>query len=111
MKTMMMRIAILLAFGCLTFTASADQSFQITLSSASKIAGSQFQAGEYRVLVDAPKIVLTETRSGKSVELEAKVETMDEKFENTEIHSTIVDGISQINEIRFGGSKIRIAFD
>jgi len=111
MKTQMMSTLILLALGFLTFTASAEQTFQITFSSASKIGSAQFQAGQYKVLVDAPKVALTEVRSGKSVELEAKVETMDEKVASNEVHSTTVDGISQINEIRFGGSKIKITFD
>lgn len=111
MKTKMTCIAILLAFGFLTATASADQRCQFTLSTASKIGNAELQPGDYKVVVDAPKVVLTELRTGKSIELEAKVETTDKKFATTEVHSKLVDGASQISEIRIGGSKTRIAFE
>jgi len=45
------------------------------------------------------------------VELDAKVESGDRKFDSTEIRSAQVDGASQIREIRIGGTKTRIAFD
>jgi hypothetical protein len=111
MKTKMTCIAILLAFGFLTATAMADQSYRITLSNASKIGNAELKPGDYKLVVDAPKVVLTELRTGQSIELEAKVENMDEKVDNTEIHSNSVDGVSQINEIRIGGSKTRIVFN
>ena len=111
MKTKITFIAILLAFGFLTVAASADQSLRFTLSDVSRIGTTDLKPGEYKVVVDAPKVVLTDLKSGKSIQLEAKVENMDEKFDRTEIHSSRVDGVSQIKEIRIGGSKTKIAFD
>jgi hypothetical protein len=111
MKTKMTCMAILLAFGFLTATAIADQSYRITLSDASKIGNAELKPGDFKLVVDAPKVVLTELKTGKSIEVEAQVENMDEKFDRTEIHSNRVDGVSQINEIRIGGSKTRIAFN
>ena len=111
MKTKMTCIAILLAFGFLTATANADQSYKCTLSSACKIGSADVQPGDYKLVVDAPKVVLTELSTGKSIELEAKVESTDQKFATTEIHSSQVDGASRIREIRIGGSKTIIAFE
>ncbi len=111
MKTKMTCIAILLAFGLLTVAANADQNYRITLNAASKIGNAELQPGEYKVAVDAPKVVLTELKTGKSVELEAKIENMDEKFDRTEVHSNVVDGVNRINEIRIGGSKTKLAFN
>jgi hypothetical protein len=111
MKTKMTYVAILLVFGFLTATASADQSCRITLTNESKIGNNKLQAGDYKLVVDAPKVVLTELKTGKTIELEAKVQAMDEKFAKTEIHSNRVDGVSQISEIRIGGSKTKIAFN
>jgi len=111
MKTKMTCIAILLAFGFLTAAASADQSFRFTLSRASKIADAELQPGDYKLIVGAPKVVLTEPKTGNSIELQAKVESADQKFDRTEIYSKQVDGVPQISEIRIGGSKTRITFD
>jgi hypothetical protein len=111
MKTKIACITILLACGFLTVAASADQSFKFSLSDVSKIGTAELKPGEYKVVVDAPKVVLTDLKSGKSITLEAKVENMDEKFDRTEVHSSRVDGVSQIKEIRIGGSKTKIAFD
>lgn len=111
MKTKMTCIAILLVCGFLTVTASADQSYRITLGNMSKMGGTELQPGEYKLIVDAPKVMLTDLKTGKSIELEAKIENTDEKFANTEVHSTHVDGLSHIKEIRLGGTKTRIAFN
>jgi hypothetical protein len=111
MKTKMTCIAILLAFGFLTATASADQNYGFTLSSASKIGNAELRPGDYKLVVDTQKVMLTELRTGKSIELEAKVENADKKFAATEIRSKQVDGVDQISEIRIGGSKTKIAFE
>lgn len=111
MKTKMTCIAILLAFGFLTATASADQSCRFTLSNTSKIGDAELRPGDYKLVVDAPQVVLIELRTGKSIELQAKVENMDEKVAVTQVHSKQVDGVSRISEIRIGGSKTRIAFE
>jgi hypothetical protein len=110
MKTKMTCIAILLAFGFLTNAASADQSYRFTLNVASRIGNAELQPGEYKLVVDGPKVVLTELRTHKSIALEANVENADKKFDRTEIHTEKVDGVSQISEIRIGGSRTKVAF-
>jgi hypothetical protein len=104
-------IAILLALGFLTATASADQSCKFTLNNASKIGAQELSPGDYKLVVDAPKVVLTELKTGKSIELEAKIETTDMKSSSTEVHTRQVDGTSQISEIRNGVSKTKITFE
>ena len=110
MKTKMTCIAILLAFGFLTATANADQSYKFTLNSAYKIGSADVRPGDYKLVVGGARSVLTELRTGKSIELDAKVENMEQKCDTTEIHTKQVDGVSQISEIRIGGSTARIAF-
>lgn len=111
MKNVMRCVAILAAIGLVAGSAFADQSYRITLGTDSKIGNLEFKAGEYKLVVDAAKVRLTQANSGKAVELEAKVEEADTKHAQTEIHSKLVDGVSQISEIRIGGSKTRIAFN
>lgn len=111
MKIKITCVAVLLAFGFLAATASADENHRVTLSTASKIGNADFQAGDYRLAVGGSKVVFTELKTGKSVEMVAKVETAEKKFDSTEIHSRKVDGASQVFEIRLGGSKTRVVFD
>jgi hypothetical protein len=111
MKIKMMCVAILLAFGFLMTTASADQSYKLKLSKASRIGSAELRPGDYKLAVDGQKVVLTELSTGKSIELVAKVENMDKTCDSTEIHSSQLDGVSQISEIRMGGSKTKIAFN
>ncbi|SPE32660.1 conserved exported hypothetical protein [Candidatus Sulfopaludibacter sp. SbA6] len=113
MKIKTLGLAILLAAGFLASSATADQpkSYRITIGAVSKVGQAELQPGEYRLVVDEPKVRFIEQKSGKSVELDAKVESGDRKFDSTEIRSAQVDGASQIREIRIGGTKTRIAFD
>ena len=111
MKRVMKYLAIVAMLGLVAGSSYADQSCRFTLSSVSKIGNLEFQAGEYKLVVDASKVRLTELNSGKEVELTAKVEETVEKNEHTAVHAKRVDGVAQIREIRIGGSKTRIAFD
>ncbi|MBZ5618895.1 MAG: hypothetical protein LAQ69_09260 [Acidobacteriia bacterium] len=105
-------LAVLLALGFLAMMASGDQSksYRITFSDSFKVGDAELARGEYKLIVDAPSVRFTELKTGKSVELEAKIEDGDEKFDQTAVHSQRVDGVSRINEIRLGGSKTRITF-
>jgi aspartyl/asparaginyl-tRNA synthetase len=111
MKTKVTCIAILLALGFLAARASADESYRFTLANSAKIGTEALRAGDYKVVVDGPKLILTDMKTGKSVELKGRVENVDKKFAATEIHAKQVEGVSQISEIRIGGSKTKIAFD
>jgi len=111
MKSIMKYLAIVAVFGLVAGSAYADQSYRITLSSVSKIGNIEFKPGEYKLVVDTPKVRFTDLNTGKEVELAAKVEQAAEKNDHTAIHSKSVDGVAQISEIRIGGSKTRIAFD
>jgi hypothetical protein len=111
MKTKMTCLAILLTLVFLTANASADQKCNLTLRDPSKIGTAELQPGEYKLVVDAPKVVLTELKTGKSIELAGKIETANEKFDNTQVHSNNVNGVAEISEIRIGGSKTKVAFN
>jgi hypothetical protein len=111
MKTKTICVMFLLALGFLAATASADQSCKFILSSTSKIGTAELQPGEYRLVVDEKRVVLTELKTGKLIELEAKIEQTEQKANSTQVHSQQVDGVSRINEIRIGGSKTKVAFN
>ena len=112
MKFKMTCLLMLATLGFLAATANADpsKSYRITLREVAKIGTVELRPGNYTLVFDAPKVRLTELDSGRAVELEAKIESVDKKFDTTEIHSTQADGVRTIYEIRLGGSKTRIDF-
>lgn len=111
MNNVMRYLAIPVLLGLSTGVALADKTYNVTLGSASKIGNVEFKPGTYRLVVDSPKVRFTEVKSGTEIELEAKVDEGDTKFNNTSVHLRNIDGVDQILEIRIGGSRIRIAFD
>src|ERR1039457_5619399 len=95
MKTKMTCIAILLAFGFLTATASADQSYRFTLSQPSRIGNTELQPGDYRLVVDAPKVVLPALNTSKSKKLGEKFESRDQNFPTPEFNWSKVNALAR----------------
>jgi hypothetical protein len=82
--------------------------YRITLLQNSVVKGTELKAGDYRLSVanETAKI----TNSKQSVEVPVKVETADQKFDNTAIRYTEQAGKVSITEIRIGGTKTRLVF-
>jgi len=99
-----------LAFAILSLAvACAASSYKITLTQPSVVNGNQLKAGEYRLSVEASKVIIA---SGKeSVEIPVKVENNDQKFDTTSIRYTEEGGKSNISEIRIGGTKTKLVFN
>ena len=111
---MKMKCGLVLAvFGLLITTAYADQpkNYRIQLSNMS-VGTTALAAGEYTVLVhrdgNEPKIRLTEVNTRRAIDVVATVEIADTKFMRTEVHGREVNGVTQISEIRIGGTNFRI---
>ena len=105
--------SLLAVVGLLVPTTYGDEPkrYSVTLASAN-IGTDQFNDGEYKLLVhrDEPKVSLMEIRTGKVIDVVAKAETGDKKFDRTEVYSQEVNGVKQINEIRIAGTRLRIDF-
>ena len=113
MKVMLKYAAILIALGVLITAASAFQgkTYKVTLPNACRVGTVELAAGEYKLVVDAPKVRFIETRTGKETEVDAKIaDDAEDKFDNTEIHSSQADGTNQLIEIRIAGTRVKIAF-
>ena len=99
------------ALGLMTVAALADQakSYRVVLPDA-KIGSTALPGGEYSVLIDGSAVKLKEMKTGKVLEVPAKVGNLDKKASSTEVHSQRIDGAARINEIRLGGTTISIDF-
>ncbi|HWD00555.1 MAG TPA: hypothetical protein VG456_27550 [Candidatus Sulfopaludibacter sp.] len=89
---------------------TTGKSYKINLTFASKIGANDFAAGAYTVAVDTASVRFIEQRTGKSVEVAAKVETSDKKFDHTAITTEKTGEEVTIREIRLGGSKVQLNF-
>ncbi len=103
-------LALAILAGSLVAGTPNVKTYRISLSNPSKIGSNPLAPGDYKLAIDTASVRVTEVKTGKSVEVTAKVEAGEKKFGQTAITSQKVDGIDEIREIRLGGSKILIAF-
>ena len=107
--------SILAAFGLLIASAYGDEpkNYRIQLSKTN-IGTAELAQGEYTMLIhrdgNDEKIRFTEVNTRRAIDVVAKMEVADEKFKRTEVHAQEVNGVSQISEIRIGGTNFRISF-
>lgn len=114
MTKIKMSIVLVLALAVIASSLPAGtpnlKTYKITLPNPSRVGSNELAPGDYRLALGADSVRVTEMKSGKSVEVAAKVETGETKFNHTAITSQKADGIAHIREIRLGGTKILIAF-
>ena len=97
---------LLVAFATLALAAASAKTYDVTLFQPAVLNGKDLKAGDYRVEVDGSKVVL---RNGKqATEADVKVETGDQKFSATSIRYGNGNGKYQIQEIRLGGTNMRL---
>jgi hypothetical protein len=89
--------------------ASAANPVHFTVIDPEWLDGNQLKPGDYTVQIEGDRAVI---KSGKNVvEVPAKLETAPAKFDQTSLFELTVDGKSNIEEIRVGGSHTRIVFE
>lgn len=95
----------ILAVGAL----AADQAktYQVVLPTG-KVGTTQIEAGEYSIAAEGNAVKFTERKTGRQFSVPGKIETLATTVQTDQVHSQKVDGITQINEIRPAGSKVRI---
>jgi hypothetical protein len=101
-KKFVLAFAILALAAAFAGTVPSVHSYRITLAQPAVVNGTDLKAGEYRLNVDTSKITLVLGK--QTVEVPAKVETVEKKYDDTAIRYTG----KTIAEIRLGGTKTRI---
>ena len=93
-----------------TLSIASAKSYEITLSSASKVGATQLAAGSYKLKVDGTTATFVNVDTAKEVTATVKVDTVDKKYDVTAIDSTKTGDVEQINAIELGGSKTKLEF-
>ncbi|HVO96719.1 MAG TPA: hypothetical protein VMT15_01565 [Bryobacteraceae bacterium] len=92
----------------LPLIASAAPVYKVTLTQPAVVAGSVVKPGDYKIVVNGEKAVLT---SGKvTLEVPVKVETGKQKFAHTSVESREEGGKILLEDIQVGGTTTTLIF-
>jgi len=85
---------------------ASAKSFTVTLFEPSMIGGTELKAGDYRCELQGDKIVIK--HGHETTEAAVKVESGDHKYSSTSVQYASTDGKNKIEEIRVGGTNMRL---
>jgi len=86
--------------------ASAASGYHVTLTGPMWAGATELKAGEYQVQVENGKAVFKNKKN--TVEVPAKMETANSKFQTTALSSSTSGGKEKLDAIEIGGTNTRI---
>jgi len=97
-------LLILLAVGI-----ASAKTYSITLFQPSVVGGTELKPGEYRLELQDGKVII---RAGKQrIEAPVKIENAEAKFTSTSVRYAGGEGKARVQEIRLGGTNLKLVFD
>lgn len=108
-----MTIKSLLLTGALAVAAlsiASAKSYDIILSTPTRVANNALKAGEYKVKVEGSNAVFTDVDSGKTYSAPIKIENASKKFDVTAVGTQKKSDADRIQSIELGGTTTRIDF-
>jgi hypothetical protein len=88
--------------------ASAAKPYEVVLNNPAQVSGTELKAGTYKVDVAGDKAMIRGDK--QNVECSIKVEEGDQKFSATTVRYSMVAGKYRVDEIRLGGTKMKLVF-
>ena len=88
---------------------ASAQSYTVTFLVPATVGGTELSAGNYKFNLQDQKIVIKHGR--KTTEAAVKVETGDVKYPSTIVRYDTVDGKYKVEEIRLGGTNMKLVMD
>jgi hypothetical protein len=97
---------LLVVFALLGLAVASAKQYSLTLFQPSVLGSTELKAGDYKVEVTGDKVVI---KGGREVsEAPVKVETGNEKYRSTSVRYANGDGKYKIQEIRLGGTNMKL---
>ena len=109
LKKLVVGFAILALAMAFAGTIPGGNSYKVTLLQPSLVKGILLKPGDYRLNVTTDKVTIVNGKN--SIDVAAKVETVEQKFDSTAIRYTDEGGKASISEIRIGGTKTKLVFN
>lgn len=100
-----------LLFVCLLagMALASTKSFTVTLFEPATIGGAELKAGDYKCELQEQKIVI---KHGHEItEATVKVESGDAKYSGTTVRYANADGKNKVEEIRVGGTNMKLVLN
>jgi hypothetical protein len=99
---------LVIVFLTLALAVACAKTCYVTLFRPSVVAGVELKPGEYRLDLNGDQIIL---RNGKQVaEAKVKVEQNSERYSRTSVRYNNGDGKYVVQEIRLGGTNLKLVF-
>ena len=100
-----------LLFVCLAagMAFASAKSYNVTFFEPAVVGGTELKAGDYKFEVQDQKLVI---KHGKqTAEANVKVETGDTKYPSTTVRYANADGKNKVEEIRVGGTNMKLVVE
>jgi len=100
---------VLFVFLVLAIAVACAKTYAVTLFQPSVVAGTELKPGEYQLELKDSTVVL---KNGKhKVQATVRVENVDGKFGSTAVRYTNGGDEFRVQEIRLGGTKLKLVFN
>jgi hypothetical protein len=100
---------LLFVFLALALTVACAKTYWVTFYIPSAVAGVELKPGEYRLDLNGSQVTL---KNGKLVaESTVKVEENGEKYKSTSVRCLNGDGRCHVQEIRLGGTNLKLVLN
>ena len=100
---------VLISFAVLALSVASAETFKVTLIQPSVIKGTQLKAGDYQLNLKDNGVTIVKGK--QKLDVPAKVENADKKYDRTRILYNENKGKFSIQEIELGGTKTKLLFD
>ena len=104
----MTRFMLTFAIIALGVASAAPKTLHMTLGEQAWVGGNELQPGDYKVEMQGDKAILIFGK--KQIEVPAKMESNDKKFDTTMVFVNQLGTRPALQEIDFGGTNTRIVF-
>jgi hypothetical protein len=101
---------ILTSFAFVTLSVASAATYKVSLMEPSVVKGKELKAGDYQFNVKENSVVI---EKGKKLQMEvpAKVENTNKKYDHTRVLYNEHQGKFSIQEIELGGTTTKLTFD
>ena len=96
-------------FALLTVSVVGAKNYSFTMTEPTQAGSVELRPDAYTLKVEGSQVLLINS-VGHQIEVMAKIETTDQKFNETAVFISKVDGVNRIQSIELAGTKSRIVF-
>lgn len=102
-------VKFLVVFLTIGLLAASAATYNVTLFQSSHVAGKELKPGDYKLILEEGRAIIQKGK--EKVEANVRIEQGDAKFGSTSVRYTEESGKLKVQEIRLGGTTMRVVFN